>query len=387
MGSKQKVCWVVASPLTIRFFLLEQIAAVGKNYDLTVITHADDPEFLADLGVPVQVIPVAFRRNVSLWHDLMALLSLVAILHREKFDLVHTLSPKTGLLGMVAAWLVRVPLRVHVFQGEVWATRKGWWRLFLKTLDKWMARCATHLLVVSHSEEAFLVEQGVVPSGRLKMLASGSICGVNLDRFRPDAKIRNEVRGQYGIANDEKVILYVGRLTRDKGLLDLADAFARLAPQYPTTHLLIVGPDEESVREKLLARYPAMRTRMHFSGYTPNPERYMAASDILCLPSYREGFGLVLIEAAAVGIPTVGSRIYGISDAVQDGVTGLLFRPGDVVDLTEKIRLLLDDEQLAYNLGEAGRLRARREFGSDVVLAELLTFYKRLLTRCENSLQ
>lgn len=387
MGSKQKVCWVVASPLTIRFFLLEQIAAVGKNYDLTVITHADDPEFLADLGVPVQVIQVAIRRNVSLWHDLMALLSLVAILHREKFDLVHTLSPKTGLLGMVAAWLVRVPLRVHVFQGEVWATRKGWWRLFLKTLDKWMARCATHLLVVSHSEESFLVEQGVVPSGRLKMLASGSICGVNLDRFRPDAKIRNEVRGQYGIANDEKVILYVGRLTRDKGLLDLADAFAQLAPQYPTTHLLIVGPDEESVREKLLARYPAMRTRMHFSDYTPNPERYMAASDILCLPSYREGFGLVLIEAAAVGIPTVGSRIYGISDAVQDGVTGLLFRPGDVVDLTEKIRLLLDDEQLAHNLGEAGRLRARREFGSDVVLAELLTFYKRLLTRCENSLQ
>jgi glycosyltransferase involved in cell wall biosynthesis len=387
MRSKQKVCWVVASPLTIRFFLLGQIAALGKNYDLTVITHADDPEFLADLGVPVRVIPVAIMRNVSLCRDLMALLSLVAIFHREKFDLVHTLSPKTGLLGMVAAWLVRVPLRVHVFQGEVWATRKGWWRLFLKTLDKWMARCATHLLVVSHSEEAFLVDQGVVPSGRLKMLASGSICGVDLDRFRPDAGMRNEIRRKYGIAKEEKVILYVGRLTREKGLLDLADAFARLAPQYPTTHLLVVGPDEERVRETVLASYPAVRTRMHFSDYTPNPERHMAASDILCLPSYREGFGLVLVEAAAVGVPTVGSRIYGISDAVQDGVTGLLFRPGDVVDLAEKIRLLLDDVQLAHNLGEAGRLRARREFGSEFVLAELLTFYKRLLTSRENILK
>lgn len=380
MRSRKKVCWVVASPLTIRFFLMGQIAALAREYDLTVITHADDPKFLAGLGVPVRVLPVAIERNVSPGRDLKALLRLIAIFRREKFDLVHTLSPKTGLLGMVAAWLVRVPVRIHVFQGEVWATRKGFWRLFLKTLDKWMARCATHLLVVSRSEEAFLVEQGVVSAGRLKMLANGSICGVDLDRFRPDAAMPYGVRPQLGIARGDKVILYVGRLTRDKGLLDLADAFARLAPQYPDARLLVVGPDEEGMREKMEARCPAVRTRMHFSDYTPNPERYMAASDILCLPSYREGFGLVLIEAAAVGIPTIASRIYGISDAVQDGVTGLLFRAGDMVDLTEKIRLLLDDTRLAHNLGEAGRLRARRDFGREVVLAELLKFYEGVLT-------
>ena len=379
MNAKKKVCWIVANPLTIRFFLLDQITAIGENYDLTIITNADDHTFLTSFGIHVRLIPVVIERNVSPWRDLMALLRIVRILKREKFDLVHTFSPKTGLLGMVAAWLVSVPFRVHVFQGEVWATRKGLWRFFLKTLDKWMVRCATHLLVVSHSEEKFLVDQGVVSSGRLIMLAGGSICGVDLNRFRPDAETRNEVRLKYNIANDEKIILYVGRLTLDKGVLDLADSFTLLAAQYPKLQLLFVGPDEQGLQEKIFDRCPTHRSRIHFFGYSANPERFMAASDMLCLPSYREGFGMVLIEAAAVGIPTIGSRIYGICDAVQDGVTGLLFCPGSVSDLTEKIRLLIDDTHLADNLGEAGKLRARHEFDKELVLKALIGFYKSLL--------
>jgi glycosyltransferase involved in cell wall biosynthesis len=379
MQYKKKVCWVVASPLTIKFFLMKQIASLARDYDMTIVTNSDDPAFLTGFDANVKVIPVTIERKVSLIRDLVALFSLISIFRREKYDLVHTLSPKAGLLAILASWLVQVPVRIHVFQGEVWVTRTGLWRWFLKALDKWMARCATHLLVVSRSEEAFLVEQGVVPDGRLEMLGSGSICGVDLNRFMPNLAARAEVRQQYSIAEGDKVILYVGRLTIDKGLLDLAISFNQLSQEYSDIHLLVVGPDEEGIRKKMQAHCPVGVNRLYFQDYTSTPEFQMAASDILCLPSYREGFGLVLIEAGAVGIPTVGSRIYGISDAVQEDETGLLFRSGDVSDLTKKLRTLLDDPQLARKLGKAGRERVQKSFDSELILAKLRGYYEDVL--------
>jgi glycosyltransferase involved in cell wall biosynthesis len=376
---KKKVCWVVASPLTIKFFLLGHIETLAKACDLTVITHTEDPHFLDYLGVPLRVIPLTIERNVSLWRDFKALIQLIWIFRREKFDLVHSLSPKSGLLAMVAARVARIPLRLHTFQGEVWVTRKGLWRTILKNLDVWMTRCATHLLVVSRSEEQFLIAQHVVAPGQLTMLGNGSICGVDLSRFKPDADIRNDMRNKLGISVSDKVILYVGRLNRDKGLLDLADAYADLGKRHHALHLLVVGPDEEDLRNQIRARANAADSMLHFADYTASPERYMAAADMLCLPSYREGFGLVLIEAAATGLPTVGSRIYGISDAVADNETGLLFESGNVAELTRKIELLVTDTTLAKSLGDAGLTRARRDFDRELVLSEFMKYYKHIL--------
>jgi len=369
----------VASPLTIRFFFLGQIAALSNRYDMTIITNADDPHFLDRLGISAKVIALPIARDVSLWHDAWVLFRLIFIFRQERFDLVHTLSPKTGLLGMVAAWVSRVPIRVHVFQGEVWATRVGLWRLFLKSMDRLMATCATDLLVVSASENQYLVEQGVVRKGQLRMLANGSVCGVDLKRFYPDANMRDRIRRQLGIPEDALIILFVGRLNQDKGVLDLAEAFSCLAPSRPSLHLLLVGPDEGGIQDRISTRHPGLRANIHFVRYTARPEDYMAASDMLCLPSYREGFGMVLIEAAAVGLPTVGSRIYGITDAVLDGETGLLFEVKNIVDLTEKLRVLLDAPGLRIALAEAGQQRVRQEFSSDMVQSALFDFYQNLL--------
>lgn len=377
---KNKICLVIASPLTINFFLLGHITVLAKEYDLTVITNTDDLNFLAHLGVPLQVIPVVIERNVSLWRDLKAFMQLAFIFSRERFDLVHSLSPKSGLLAMIAAWIVCVPVRIHTFQGEVWITRKGLWRSFLKFLDKVVARCATHLLVVSHSEQKFLVEQGVVSHGRLQILANGSICGVDTVRFKPDFVARSNLRASIGLSESDTVILYLGRLTIDKGLLDLADAFSRVAANHENVHLLVVGPDEEGMQDKMKIRCANGFSRLHFANYTASPEHYMAGSDILCLPSYREGFGLVLIEAAATGIATIGSRIYGITDAIVENETGLLFTAGDVDDLTKKMEILIEDPTLRRVLGGSGRVRTNRYFSKDLVLSELLRYYKNLLS-------
>lgn len=380
MDAKKKICWIVASPLTIKFFLEEHICAAANNYDLTIISNVKDSKYLQHLNVEVNVLPLSIERKISLVKDFVALILLIRILKKQQFDLVHSFSPKSALLGMVAAWLGRVPTRVHVFQGEVWANKAGFWRWFLKFLDKVVVFCSTHLLVVSRSEEQFLIGEGVVRSGQLTLMANGSICGVDVDRFRPDADMRSAIRDQFGISASDLLILYVGRLNPDKGLQELAEAFSRLAAERSDVHLLAVGPDEGHLRD-LMRGVAGSTERLHFADYTSTPEHYMAAADILCLPSYREGFGLVLIEAAATGLPTVASRIYGITDAVIDGETGLLFEVKNVDDLTWKLQQLLDNPPLRASLGENGRLRANQQFSGELVRAFLLRYYEHILQK------
>lgn len=379
MMQKKRICLVIASPLTINFFLLGHIQAIAKAHDLTVITNTHDSSFLDYLGVPLRVIPLQIERDVSVWLDIKALIALAFIFHKQKFDLIHSLSPKTGLLGMLSGWMVRAPIRIHTFQGEVWVTRKGLWRAFLKFLDKVTAKCATHLLVVSKSERQFLVGQQVVAANRLQIIANGSICGVDLNKFRPSKQTRNDIRAKIGLSESDLVILYVGRLNADKGLLDLAEAFSKASLRCPNIHLLVVGPDEDQIEAKMTALCPDYLSKLHFFDFTPHPELYMAASDILCLPSYREGFGLVLIEAAACGLPTIASRIYGITDAVVDLDTGLLFDVGDINDLTIKIEALVADADLRKRLGVNGKSRAESEFSKDLVISEFMTYYAQLL--------
>ncbi len=158
------------------------------------------------------------------------------------------------------------------------------------------------------------------------------------------------------------MLLFVGRLSRDKGVLDFARAFAALAAEFPDVHALVVGPDEEGLRPAFARLCAKHGERLHFLDYTTCPEDIMAAGDVLCLPSYREGFGSVVIEAAAAGLPAVASRIYGLVDAVVDGRTGLLHEPGDIADLTACLRQVASNPGLRCALGSAARDRAVRDF-------------------------
>lgn len=378
--TKKKVCWVVSCEFAVNSFLLDQIAVLQEHYDLTLIVNTDNPRFLGSHGSRVRVIPVGIERQISLWRDLRAQARLIWIFVCERFDVVHSITPKAGLLAMVAGWLARVPNRIHTFQGEVWITRQGFWRMFLKAMDKLVARLATRLLVVSFSEQKFLLEQGIVPSGKSQVLAKGSICGVNTTRFRPDLVTRAAVRKQLGLSDSDKLFLYVGRLLVDKGVLELAAAFSRLCNTYPDVHLLVVGPDEHNMRDKMLSLMNAAHhQRLQFYGYTKTPEQFMTAADVLCLPSYREGFGVVIIEAAAVGIPTVASRIYGIMDAIEENVTGFLHEPRDSEALHDQMKRLIDNPDIRKKMGEDARLRAQRDFSRESVTAAVVAYYKKMI--------
>jgi len=375
-----RICYVVSSPITVSAFLKDHIAAASADYDVSVVANIDDGEFLRRLGLNAALYPVAVVRKISPWRDLRALLALARLFRARRFDIVHSVSPKAGLLAMLAARLVGIPHRVHTFTGQVWVTRQGWRRELLRQADRLLAALTTRALVDSPSQSDFLVAERVIGRDKVEVIGKGSICGVDGSRFRPDAQARREVREELGITADAPMLLFLGRMNRDKGVLDLAAAFARIGFKFPDAWLVLVGPDEEKLALQVARICSAVVERVRRVDFTRQPERFMAAADIFCLPSYREGFGMVVIEAAAAGLPAVASRIYGITDAVADGQTGILHAPGDVAAIAENLTELLVAPDRCKAMGERARLRAQADFSQAVSSQGLMAFYAKMLT-------
>ncbi len=372
-----RVCFVTTTPYVINVFLKRHLAALADRYDVTLAVNTDDAYRLdGDVDPRIRVVHVRVERKISPMRDLAALIALIRLLRGGSFYAVHTIAPKAGLLGIVAAWLARVPVRIHTFQGEVWAARRGIGRAVLKTADRILGRLLTHALVVGRGEQAFLERHGVLERGRSTVLLHGSIAGVDASRFRPDEVLRVQVRAELGIAPGELAIVYVGRLARDKGVLDLAAAFARLEAR---CRLVMVGADEEGLRPLIEQACGVAAGRLRFVAFTSVPERYVAAADVVCLPSHREGFGMTLIEAGACGVPVVASRLYGTQDSVVEGVTGLLHAPGDVADLERCLRALAGDAALRRKLGAGGRSRALQDFSPDDIMRAFIDYYVAVL--------
>ena len=376
---KRKVCMVVASEMTLRTFLVGQLVAMQARYDLTVVVNTANSAILEDLGVIAKLQALPIERAIAPLADLRCLVGLIRLMRTERFDLVHSMTPKAGLLAMVAAWIAGVPVRIHTFTGQVWATRTGVARTALKWLDKIMARAATFVLADSQSQRSFLAGERVVSASKIAVLANGSVSGVDATRFRPDLMRRRIVRVSLGIPMTDVVLLFVGRINRDKGVMDLARAFAILADHRADIRLLVVGPDEAGLTPAIRNACRRHLARLHFCEYTDAPEDFMMASDVLCLPSYREGFGTVIIEAGAAGLPAVASRIYGVIDAVVDGKTGLLHEPRDVDELAGQLERLISRPELRRSLATEARTRAVRDFSQSRITSAVLDVYSRLL--------
>jgi len=376
---RPRIALIVTSVLQVRWFMMGHLKLLAERFDVTVLLRNDFPDELAELALPVRIIEIPIVRKISPIADIITLVVLIRILNREQFDLVHTITPKAGLLGMIAAFFAGPKLRVHTFQGELWAHRTGFMRRLLRWLDTIVGSLATNVTIVSRSELAFLEAEGVLPVGKAKVLGAGSIGGIDVKRFRPNPQLRQAQRSEMGIPADHCTILFVGRLCADKGLPTLAEAMKPLLQERQNVHLVVVGPDEEGMESLLQEKLGELAgRRLRIMPFTRTPESFMAAADMLVLPSLREGFGVVILEAAAMGVPSIGSNIYGIQDAIVDNETGMLFTVGDANDLRAKMLALIDNPELRDALGQNARDRAVRCFSDELILTAFGEFYNSL---------
>ena len=238
----------------------------------------------------------------------------------------------------------------------------------------------TDVLSDSYHQKKFLEDKKIVSQDSLKVLANGSICGVDTSRFYPNTNYRSEIRKNYNISSDSIILLFLGRLSKDKGILDLANVFNEILMKKISKdiYLFLVGSDEENIKIKIEALCKKNLKKIFFIEFTDYPEKYMAAADIFCLPSYREGFGMAALEASACELPVITSKIYGLIDAVKENYTGLFHEVKNKEQMKRCIIRLVEDEKLRETLGKQGRERVLKDFQQEYVTNEFVKFIQNL---------
>ena len=338
-------------------------------------------EFGTREQILVHTIPMV--RSVSLARDGVALWRLWRLFHVLKPDIVHSHTPKAGLLGTLAARLAGVPVVFLSVFGLPQMTCTGLTRRVLD-FTTWLACFAAHRVWCdSFSMRNYLGRSRLCPIDKIVVFGQGSVNGVDaLHTFSPELygeAVRAEIRTRYGIPSSALVIGYVGRIVRDKGVGELVTAWRILRERYKHLHLLILGSFEAkdplpTDDENLLRN----DERIHLTGHRLDVAPHYAAMDLFVMPSYREGFGITNIEAAAMELPVVSSRIPGCVDSVQDGVTGTLVPPRDADALKGAIEIYLNNPELRRQHGQAGRMRVLRDFCPEVIRESLTQEYLRL---------
>ena len=376
---KNKIAIVISNVTSTYSYLRPHLDKLSELYDVTLLLKNDAPELLLEIKSPIRVIEIPIERKINIIADVKTFVSLFFIFRRERFKSVHTITPKAGLLGITASFLAQTPIRIHTFQGEFWKNTFGFSRKFFIFLDRLVVFFATNITVVSYSERDFLIKEGILKKSKAKVLGEGTIGGVDLDRFVKNPKMRKIQRARMGYLNNEIVFAYVGRLNIEKGLHTLMDAFSSLFSNHNNARLLIIGQDEDGTGEKLKNFSSQFASGIvTILPFMRNPETSLILADALVLPSFREGFGLVIMEAAAMGIPAIGSNIYGISDAIEDGRTGLLSAVGDFNDLSAKMENMITNNEERIKLGNYAYERVVKSFSQDMILGYFIGYYKSL---------
>lgn len=366
MSDKKKICIIASSPIGVVSFWRTNIEKISKHFDVYVVSNYDNEKVFEGLNI-CGCKSVAIERRPSIISILKSVRVLRTYFKEEKFDGFISMSSNASLISCIAGRLAGVGFRARIFTGQVWANKTGFTRSFFKCIDRFTIALNNHTLVDGLSQQEYLIANHVLKKGQSIVLANGSICGVDVDKFKPSMPIREKERKQLGFEPDDVVFTFMGRINRDKGVYELLEAFNRVAIN-KHTKLLLIG-NNEGISDETFKAYPNIQLNDNLIcyGLTKTPFYALQAGDVFCLPSYREGFGVSVIEAAAVGMPVIASDAYGLRDSFVDGVTGLKCKVRDADSLAEAMIDLSDspDKRIAY--GIAGRERVVNLFSKELV--------------------
>ena len=360
--TKKKICFVTTISASIKSFLLPlaQYMVENDDYDVTFICDEDESMYPL-MSEKIHYHPIKMKRGIA-FDGISVIYRLLKFFKNEEFDIVQYATPNASLYGSIASRLARVPVRIYCEWGVRYIDFKGLARCAYRRLMKIMCDCATHIEVESHSIYDFSVQDKLYKPEKAVVIWNGSACGVNLDRYIIPNKPqwRQEVRAEYGIEENARVFGYCGRITRDKGLNELFSAFKEVVekPNSGTkAYLMIIGGNDnvQSIDSNLFA-WAISCKQVIFTGYTNNVPRYYSALDVFTSLSYREGFGLVVIEAAAMAVPGIVTNVPGQRDTIEHMYTGYSVPAHDVEHVVTAMNYFIEHPEKAEEMG----INARR---------------------------
>lgn len=380
-----KICIVSTSARMLWVFYRDLIKTCKDEFcNVTVVTS--DMQELDNLTKysNCNCLKVGIKRNITIIDDIKCIFKLYRYFSQNKFKIIHSHTPKGGLVAMISAYLAKVPIRIYTAHGLPIETAKGLKKILLKMADKVTCKCANHVLAVSPSLKEAMIKNRVCKRSKIKVLADGSACGVNLNYFNDDENFknyRNEMRNKLGIDEGTVIFGFVGRLGPEKGANELIEAFIRLK-KIRNVFLLIVGEPETlhgNLNNKINDIINSKSEIFFENKHIENIKQYYAAMDVVVLPSWREGFGMSLAEAGALGIPTIASDATGCKDIIDDNNTGLLFQMKNSDELFSRMLKFCDNPDLRLLFGNNAKQRIKKYFDSKNLINEHLKFYESLL--------
>lgn len=381
--TKPKLIRITTVPISLAKLLEGQLQYMQQFYE--VVAVASDEEQLSKFGKSnaVTTFSVALTRKITLLKDIKAVFKLYHFLRKEKPLIVHTHTPKAGIVGMMAAYLAGVPMRLHTVAGLPLMEANGFKRLILNLVEKGTYRFATNVYPNSQGLYDFILSEKFTSKKKLSILANGSSNGIDTSYFSTSTFSETkllQLRANISIAASDFVFLFVGRLVKDKGIVEVVDAFLAFQKKNKESILLLVGPTEAALDPlpkrtlDFIAQHPNIRT----TGYQEDVRPYFALSDVFVFPSYREGFPNVVLQAAAMKVPCIVSDITGSNEIITHHVNGMIVPPKNTVALMEAMKVLYASPELRLQFAEKSYRNVTQKYEREQLWDALLKEYKRL---------
>jgi glycosyltransferase involved in cell wall biosynthesis len=381
----KKICFVVTVALAAKNFLVWSFDDMHKaGYDISLLCDMDE-EFMASLPEFVHAYPVKMERGIDPKGSISAIKKMKKIFKAEKFDIVQYSTPNASLYASIAAKQARIPVRLYCQWGLIYQSFDGIKRQVFKTIEKIICNNSTDIQPDSKGNLDLCRQEGFYDESKSRIVWNGCANGLNVEKFNINNKeqFRREIRQQYNFSDDTVVLGFLGRIMKDKGFNELMLCFQELKKKYNNVKLLYVGYNEkpDTVDQDLLRYFDECEDIISTNGWVDDPQRYLAAMDIFLFPSYREGFGNVVIEAEAMGVPVIVSDIPGPQNGMVDNVTGYKVPPRDWRPLYEKTCELIEDEEKRVAFGKAGAKYAPEHFDSKVLITKIIENRDWLISR------
>ena len=374
---KKNICFITNDYYNFDVFYKKHILNLANDHKIFLLGRNILKLRIKSKKIFKYEIPIT--RNINLFKDIFVLFRIFFFLKKNKITMVQTLMPKAGLLGMIASFFAHTPLRFHIFTGQVWYTKKNFLKYALVICDKLISSTASKILCDGKSQRKFLISKNIVKKNKIINIGDGSICGVDKKIFYPNIKSRKNIRLTLNIKKNHFVFLYLGRLNKDKGILDVFIFFTKLFKINKKISLLLVGRDEMNINYHLDKLPLLIKKKVKYLGFKKNSNDYYNACDCNILLSKREGFGNTIIESAFVKKFSLVSDTYGLKDFVNN-TRGLIIKDLSSKNILKTNNLINNKKKIKFLSNNAYK-DALPKYNSETVSKNYYKFYKWQLSK------